>query len=249
MERTPLYFCKLRILQSEIQRILHHSDTLPRQYATLDIWRADMHSRLQQWDLERPKTPQEGGSEFQPMFLKLNYDQTLLLLHGFSSNLNITVDIVLESAKAIIDAYSALWRIDAVNFIWLAIHNSNVAASSFLYALLQSDWSEDKIRLEFASMRRTVEDMLVGMQTRCPASAVILESFEEVVRDVEERIPHMHPSEPKMEEGTMDFDMDFMLNNASSRALWADFVGDDFVFGPAIGRAPSDRSSPGFSPR
>lgn len=251
LDPVPEAFCKLRIMQSEIQRILHHSDTLPREYSSLEHWRESLNSRLEHWNNARPKTQAEARSEFNLLFLTLNYEQTRLLLHGFSSNLPITTHIVLQSAKAIVEIYNALWIEDKVNFIWLAIHNVHIAASSYIYALAQSFHATLLRQAEFNMMVARVTDMLVGMSTRCPASLQILETFQSLVKDVETRLHQLEP--PQAHETTTmvdgvaakleregEFDTSFvpdtgfmdMINGTSKNPLWSDFfAGDDFMFG------------------
>ncbi|CCG84491.1 protein of unknown function [Taphrina deformans PYCC 5710] len=228
---VPTSFCELRIMQSEIQRILHHSDTLPREYPTLEEWRRVVTMRLDAWEQKRPKTSAEAGVEFNLDFLTLNYEQTRLLLHGFSSNLPITRSVVLESSKLIVEIYRDLWYQDSVNFIWLAIHNVHIAASSFIYALLQRP-NEHATR-DLQTMKETVITMLHGMSTRCPASLQILDVFLDLAGDVENRLSLASPS---MSSGPRDIGMSelefmAMINNSSKDSLWDNFIaGEDFTF-------------------
>lgn len=242
LDPIPEAFCKLRIMQSEIQRILHHSDTLPREYVSLEQWRDSLNQRLENWNGMRPKTQEEAQSDFNLLFLTLNYEQTRLLLHGFSTNLPITTAIVLQCSKTIVEIYNALWIQDKVNFIWLAIHNTHIAASSFIYALLQSPHSTSTRITELNMMVARVGDMLTGMATRCPASLQILETFGALAQDVESRLsapeppifnPHENESTTPAEINGTTIDSGFMemIGGGSRNALWADFfAGDDFMF-------------------
>lgn len=101
-------FCRLRVMQSEIQRILHHADTLPREYRDLDHWRTIMHQRIEEWETSRPKNEIELGCEFNPAFLRLNYLQTVLLLHGFNTHLAPSLHLVLSSSKEILGKNSSI---------------------------------------------------------------------------------------------------------------------------------------------
>lgn len=239
LEPIPAAFCNLRIMQSEIQRILHHSDTLPREYASLEQWRDSLSLRLEQWNQQRPHSPVLAKSEFNLSFLELNYQQTQLLLHGFSHNLPITPNVVVSSASVIIDIYHTLWLQDRVNFMWLAIHNVHFAAASFVYSFTSSPaTSETDQARTLEDVAAKVEEMLTGMATRCPASLSFLQSFKELLTDVQTRIG-LQPSYPskandRQEESPETGFDDFMemMDGKYKNALWEEFfAGDDFMFG------------------
>lgn len=239
LEPVPEAFCKLRIMQSEIQRILHHSDTLPREYASLEQWRASLSARLSQWNNSRPHDAASARSEFNLAFLELNYQQTQLLLHGFSHNLPINPEVVNSSSSIIIDIYHTLWLQDRVNFMWLAIHNIHFAASSFVYSYMSSvagpGGQQEAALLDVTGK---VEEMLTGMATRCPASLSFLESYKEVLADVQARVglsPQLNvESSSGQDEATMAGFDEFMemMDGKYKNALWDEFFGgDDFMFG------------------
>lgn len=236
---VPEAFCKLRIMQSEIQRILHHSDTLPREYVSMEQWRESLNRRLEQWNLSRPHSASSAQSDFDLAFLQLNLEQTRLLLHGFSHNLPITPEIVSSSASAIIDIYHSLWLEDRVNFMWLAIHNVHFAASSFVYSLLSSSMQHPlhKKAQMLDDVKVKVEEMLMGMARRCPASLSFLESFGELVIDVQTRLGLLLSPQASLDtdQAVMSgpgFDEFMDLMDDKYRTYWDQFfAGDEFMFG------------------
>ncbi|BFZ54676.1 Fungal specific transcription factor [Savitreella phatthalungensis] len=186
LEPTQLAFCQLRVLQSEIQRILHHADTLPRVWPTLEAWRGDMQIRLDAWEASRPRTSEQGGSEFDPLFITLNYHQTVLLLQGFSANLPPNPLVMLPAARACLHIYRDLWQADAVNFIWLAVHNTFVAGSSFCYGLLYMPGHQllGEVLAQLDEVTEVTRTMLEGMCVRCPATADVLAQFDGIAAEV-----------------------------------------------------------------
>lgn len=255
LDPVPKAFCELRVMQSEIQRILHHSDTLPREYASLEQWRVYLDRRLEHWNAQRPMNNEDARSDFNLLFLTLNYEQTRLLLHGFSSNLPITTEVVLSSAQTIVEIYNALWVEDAVNFIWLAIHNVYIAASSFIYACVNAPMP--MMETQFDGMVFRVGDMLTGMSTRSPAALQILANFEDLVKEVKSRyhatkqevqnsqlllshrtsstspmaMAHSHDASTLSNARNNEQDQAFMQVMNNVNPLWNDFLaGDDFTF-------------------
>ncbi|PWN48434.1 hypothetical protein IE53DRAFT_370626 [Violaceomyces palustris] len=147
---VSMSFFKMRIFQSEIHNLLHQQGELPRRFNNFEQWKVDMLSRLASWRRKAPSSKEQleaGGCSYNPIFLELNYRQTLLLIYSVSPRFpNPTKEDlanVEECCRLIIDTYELLSREGQMNYTWMTGHNVYTASSSYLWAIWSQQTTSD----------------------------------------------------------------------------------------------------------
>jgi Fungal specific transcription factor domain len=173
-KRVSFHYFRLRLLHSEILQVLSHRQTqlsrargiyVDNKYMHTDLpcpfldpfggsfraWREDVDRRLWEWQEEAPKQ-NETGVQFSPLFLELNYWQTVLMLYrqslstpvaladdansaaeAMSSPILNTVESnedsdvvfmkVAQAGQNVLKLYRKLHRKYLVNYTYLATHH------------------------------------------------------------------------------------------------------------------------------
>ena len=141
---VSLSFFRMRILQSEIQSMLYQNAELPRRFESYVHWKADILRRLHAWRRYAPSSKQEleaSGCGYNPIFLELNYQQTLLMVYGLSPRFpnasRKDLANVEECSRSIINMYATLSKEGQMNYTWMTGHNVFIACTSYLYAIWQ----------------------------------------------------------------------------------------------------------------
>lgn len=178
-----LNFFKIRRIQAEILQVLYFtSSTLPRFYNSLNDWKLKIDNQLEHWFKTIPlKSSRKCNCDFNFEFFKLNYYHTKLLLFGVtpknSKPNNNTLRIIFESSKGIMNSYIELYKAEAVNYTWSAVHNLFMAGTSFFYSIYNS--SENLISLdEFEAITTTVMEVLQSLVKSCEVATSTVEIFE-----------------------------------------------------------------------
>lgn len=188
-ESTPSYkavsmaFFKIRQIQSQVQRILGERAELPRKYASLDSWRADMNNQLQEWRTNLPKTQRRMNCDFNTNFFDLNYNHTLIRIHGLSSKrFKLTSDdfrILLDASKELIHCYSQLYATRSINYTWAAVHNMFMAGTSYLYAVYNSnDTRSTNSVFEVKKITQECITILHSLIDRCVTAASCIDTLK-----------------------------------------------------------------------
>ncbi|CAN6627492.1 pyrimidine pathway regulatory protein 1 [Trichomonascus vanleenenianus] len=180
---VSLSFIKIRLIQSEIQRILYDCAEIPRKYKSLDEWKHAMARKLEDWHNQCPKSNRKMNCNFNLAFFELNYHQTRLLLYGLSpGNTAPTVEsylIIADAGEKIIKKYHELHRKRNINYTWVAVHNLFMSGTSYLYALYQSPEVRAGTTLEEIDFNTLAcIHVLSSMTDRCDAAAGCRDSFE-----------------------------------------------------------------------
>ena len=141
---VSLSFFRMRILQSEIQGLLYQNGELPRRFSTFEHWKSDMLARLASWRRYAPSDKQElekAGCGYNPVFLELNFQQTLLMIYGmnprFPTPTRDDLAHVENCSRTIISIYAELAKGGQLNYTWMTGHNIFIACTSYLYAIWQ----------------------------------------------------------------------------------------------------------------
>ncbi|ETS63772.1 hypothetical protein PaG_02090 [Moesziomyces aphidis] len=141
---VSLSFFRMRILQSEIQSILYQNAELPRRFSSYGHWKNDVLQRLHAWRRYAPSSKAEleaNGCGYNPIFLELNYQQTLLMVYGLSPRFpnasRKDLASVEECSRSIINMYATLSKEGQMNYTWMTGHNVFIACTSYLYAIWQ----------------------------------------------------------------------------------------------------------------
>ncbi|KAJ9476642.1 Pyrimidine pathway regulatory protein 1 [Pseudozyma hubeiensis] len=141
---VSLSFFRMRILQSEIQSILYQNAELPRRFDSYAHWKADILRRLHAWRRYAPSSKvdlEASGCGYNPIFLELNYQQTLLMVFGLSPRFpnasRKDLASVEECSRSIINMYATLSKEGQMNYTWMTGHNVFIACTSYLYAVWQ----------------------------------------------------------------------------------------------------------------
>ncbi|GEQ67306.1 hypothetical protein JCM33374_g970 [Metschnikowia sp. JCM 33374] len=170
-----LSFFRIRRLQSEVQRILYEDEELPRRFATLDQWKADIQARLDDWWAHARETQYVSGQYFHIEFFCLNYNHAVLSLNGLSpKSFKLTQDALMkvaEASKNLISCYKQLHIKKAINYTWAAVHNLFMAGTSFLYGLYHSGYVRQMFPKEM--VMKTTEDcitVLSSLTASCDAA-------------------------------------------------------------------------------
>ena len=141
---VSLSFFRMRILQSEIQSMLYQNAELPREFDTYAHWKTDILRRLHAWRRYAPSSKKDletNGCGYNPIFLELNYQQTLLMVYGLSPRFpnasRKDLANVEECSRSIINMYATLSKEGQMNYTWMTGHNVFIACTSYLYAIWQ----------------------------------------------------------------------------------------------------------------
>ncbi|SNX81862.1 related to PPR1 - transcription factor regulating pyrimidine pathway [Melanopsichium pennsylvanicum] len=141
---VSLSFFRMRILQSEIQSMLYQNAELPRRFDTYAHWKTDILRRLHAWRRYAPASKEDleaNGCGYNPIFLELNYQQTLLMVYGLSPRFpnasRKDLANVEECSRSIINMYATLSKEGQMNYTWMTGHNVFIACTSYLYAVWQ----------------------------------------------------------------------------------------------------------------
>ncbi|KIS72111.1 uncharacterized protein UMAG_00533 [Mycosarcoma maydis] len=139
-----LSFFRMRILQSEIQSMLYQNAELPRRFDSYAHWKTDILRRLHAWRRYAPSSKSDleaSGCGYNPIFLELNYQQTLLMVFGLSPRFpnasRKDLASVEECSRSIINMYATLSKEGQMNYTWMTGHNVFIACTSYLYAVWQ----------------------------------------------------------------------------------------------------------------
>ncbi|CDS02028.1 hypothetical protein, partial [Sporisorium scitamineum] len=134
----------MRILQSEIQSMLYQNAELPRRFDSYAHWKTDILRRLHAWRRYAPSSKKDleaSGCGYNPIFLELNYQQTLLMVYGLSPRFpnasRKDLANVEECSRSIINMYATLSKEGQMNYTWMTGHNVFIACTSYLYAIWQ----------------------------------------------------------------------------------------------------------------
>ncbi|GAB7349354.1 hypothetical protein MBLNU459_g8484t3 [Dothideomycetes sp. NU459] len=199
-KHVSYHYFRLRLLQSEILQVLQHRQTqqvrergtlnqanqfmhtgLPspflHNYSSFREWRNDIDRRLYEW-IESSPTQTMTGVAFSPLFLELNYWQTVIMLYRQSLSVppslageldastgdDVTspghVDYedegdeemvflkVAEAGQKVLKIYRQLHRVRLVNYTFLATHHLFMSGISFLYAIWHSTVVRSRLTLD-----------------------------------------------------------------------------------------------------
>lgn len=182
-KNISIAFFNIRRLQGEVQRILYENSEVPRKFADLNQWKADILERLKTWKLNLPKTDNDMNCDFNLEFFNLNYNHTVLMIHGLSpknNNLSITDFIrLLDASKEIIHCYKQLHSSKCINYTWAAVHNLFLAGTCYLYAIYNSDdvFNENSLS-EVKKVSQECIHVLNSLIDKCEAAYNCRHSFE-----------------------------------------------------------------------
>lgn len=180
---VALSFFRIRLIQSEIQRVLYDCADVPRKYKSLEEWKHDMARKLEEWHHQCPKSTRKMNCNFNIAFFELNYHQTRLLLYGLSpGNTGPTVEsylIIADAGEKIIKKYHELHRKRVINYTWVAVHNLFMSGTSYLYALYHSPEVRANTTLEEIDFNTLAcIHVLSSMSDCCDAAVGCRDSFE-----------------------------------------------------------------------
>ncbi|KAI0461225.1 hypothetical protein LJB42_001242 [Komagataella kurtzmanii] len=180
---VSLAIIQVRKLQAEIQEILYYKAELPRKFPTLQEWKDDVHTRLENWKKIVPKTQRRMNCDFKVVFFTLNYHHTMLALYGFSMlNSKFAVNDyfqIFKSSRGIIECYKELLDSRTINYTWAGVHNLFMGGVSFLYALYHSSEVCSKTSLEeIQQISQDCAHILNSLRASCDAALPCLKIFE-----------------------------------------------------------------------
>lgn len=187
-ERIPSYkhisltFFQMRQIQSETQRVLYENLEIPRKYATLEEWKVDMSHLLINWYSQIP-LEEVMNCNFNPVFFRLNFHHTMMMLHNLSPKNYILsdadYDVVCSSAQGLIKCYYQLFETKLINYTWAAVHNLFMAGSTFLYAIYNSEKVRNKnSSIEVKKITLDCLTVLHSLVDRCDAAFNCCEVFK-----------------------------------------------------------------------
>ncbi|KAI3404141.2 PPR1 [Candida oxycetoniae] len=174
-------FIAIRKIQSEVTKILYTGSEIPRQYENSEQWKTHILLKLNLW-LQNLPTPQQMNCDFNPIFFRLNYNHTLLYIHGLGpKNFNLSSNDFRQvsiASKEIIDCYTELFLTKSINYTWAAVHNLFMAGTSFLYAVYNSE--EIRKMNPLGTMKYFVSNclqILQSLEDKCDAASYCCEIF------------------------------------------------------------------------
>lgn len=162
---VSIHFINLRVLQGEIldfindtahrvpsQRFQKFDDPLfQAKIHRHDQWKRQKHADLLQWFDEVP-SKSDVYRLFNEMIFKLNLNQTLISLYGFSAITPVVNQlqhhrILFDAGREIIRTYVKLVAMKMMNFSWVAINNLFTGATVYLSLILLAKEIREKILL------------------------------------------------------------------------------------------------------
>ncbi|EGV65307.1 hypothetical protein CANTEDRAFT_103057, partial [Yamadazyma tenuis ATCC 10573] len=174
---------RVRQIQSQVQRMLFGNSDLPRQFNTLSEWKQNISKQLKSWKSTCPKTRRKMNCDFNLDFFGLNYNHTLLILHGLSpKNFKLNkkdFSKVSECAKELINIYTQLLTNKCINYTWAAVLNLFMAGTSYLYSIYNSEVVRSQNSL--FEVKKITQECITVLNTlidRCDAASTCKNTFE-----------------------------------------------------------------------
>lgn len=180
---------KVRLLQAELQSILHEKKEIPRSFSTFKEWLSDISLRLDIWINSVPETYSQMNCDFNVEFLDLNYDHSRVMLHGLSPvRFDFSDEDMIKLAGAsmgMIFSFFSLWEKKSLNHTWAATQNVFMAGTSYLYAIFHNKKIQKQIQFdEVKKISDCVEVVLSSLIDKCNASKECLEVYQILSRAV-----------------------------------------------------------------
>lgn len=174
---------KIRKIQSEVQRILFSESELPRQFGSLAEWKKHILKLLNNWKNTSPKTRRKMNCDFNLDFFGLNYNHTMLALHGLSpKNFKLNQQDffkVAESSKELINIYTLLLQSKSINYTWAAVLNLFMAGTSYLYTIYNSE--PVRVQNSLFEVKKITQECITVLNSlvdRCEAALDCTNTFE-----------------------------------------------------------------------
>lgn len=174
---------RIRRIQSEVQSVLFGNARLPRQFNNLLDWKNHITKLLKEWKSGCPKTRRKMNCDFNIDFFGLNYNHTVLILHGLSPrNFKLSkgdASKVTESSKELINIYTQLLSNKSINYTWAAVLNLFMAGTSYLYTIYNSEKVRSQNSLfEVKKITQECITVLNSLTDRCDAATTCKNTFE-----------------------------------------------------------------------
>lgn len=184
---------KVRLLQAELQSILHERKEIPRKFTTFKQWLEDISFRISKWESEVPKNSQQMNCDFNIGFFSLNYNHCRVMLHGLSPvRYDFSQDDMIQLADASIGmilTFLSLWETKSLNHTWAATQNVFMAGTSYLYAIFHNKGLQLNLKLkDFNGISQAVEIVLASLIDKCNAARECLEVYQILSRAVSKLI-------------------------------------------------------------
>lgn len=180
---------KVRLLQAELQSILHEKKEIPRRFLTFQDWLTDISIRLDNWINTVPETYAQMNCDFSVEFFDLNYNHSRVMLHGLSPvRFDFTNEDMLQLADAsmgMIFSFFSLWEKRSLNHTWAATQNVFMAGTSYLYAVFHNKSLQSQIKFEdMKNISDCVEVVFSCLINKCNAAKECLEVYQILSRAV-----------------------------------------------------------------
>jgi len=232
---VSLEFFEMRRIQSEVQKVLYEDSEIPRRFSDLHEWKLDILERLKNWKHHLPKTERDMNCDFNVEFFNLNYNHTILMIHGLSpknNKLSVPDFIRLEdSSKEIIHCYNQLHASKCINYTWVTVHNLFLAGTCYLYAIYNS---EDVCRQNSINEVKRVSqeciNVLNSLIDKCATAyncrhsfevltaAVVKLKYNEVMHGIDSYIPTAQQIANNQPVGYVNSNLDNLVQNLESRS-------------------------------
>lgn len=175
-------FC-VRQIQLEVQRTLYENEELPRRFNNLEEWKSYIHEKLESWWKLTPKRSLETACDFNVEYFMLNYNHTLLMIHGLSpKSYDLTKEAylrVLEATRNVMSCYTQLYAKKAINYTWAAVYNLFIAGTSFLFSIYHCNEARQRyLEQEVRRMTTFCVVVLGSMKNSCDAAQGCCEMYQ-----------------------------------------------------------------------
>lgn len=230
-----LAFFEMRRIQGEVQKVLYENFDIPRNFSGLHEWKLDIIEKLKNWKLHLPKTEREMNCDFNVEFFNLNYNHTVLMIHGLSpKNTKLSVPDFIrlqDSSKEIIHCYNQLHASKCINYTWVTVHNLFLAGTCYLYAIYSSDdvCKQNSLN-EVKMVSRECINVLNSLIDKCAAAyncrhsfevltaAVVKLRYNEIMQGFDSYIPTAQQIAKNQPVGYVNSNLDDLVQNLESRA-------------------------------
>lgn len=232
---VSLAFIEMRRIQGEVQKVLYEDSDIPRNFPDLLEWKLNIIEKLKNWKLHLPKTERDMNCDFNVEFFNLNYNHTVLMIHGLSpknNKLSVSDFIRLQdSSKEIIHCYNQLHSSKCINYTWVTVHNLFLAGTCYLYAIYSSDdvCKQNSLH-EVKIVSRECINVLNSLIDKCAAAyncrhsfevltaAVVKLRYNEVMHGVDSYIPTAQQIAKNQPVGYVNSNLENLVQNLESRA-------------------------------
>lgn len=181
---------KYRLIQSEMQRVLHQNPSPPYLHVNMEEWQQRMRERIEEWYNGRPQSEALSDCERGVVdTFEVTYHAALFYLYRPSRNIPSPTGSQLlamsHAASRMISLYRRFFCDRQLTIYWQAAENLSSAGTCLMYAYANSHEVRQSLTpRSFEALVRTCSSVLWGMVERFPSFQGKRDEFDRVAYKV-----------------------------------------------------------------